>query len=439
LIVEQELIVEQASIGDRTDGGNVAITMVSGVTIPLCEPHLGGHEWKYVKECLDTGWVSTVGRFVTRFEQQTAARLGARHAVATVNGTSALHIALQLAGVGRDEEVLVSTLTFIAPANAIRYIGAWPVFIDAEPRTWQMDVQKVADFLARECRSTHGVLRNRHTGRRVRAIVPVHVLGHPVDMDPLLAIAAHYDLTVIEDATEALGAEYRGRPVGRPLGLGSHVACLSFNGNKLITTGGGGMLITDDESFAQRARYLTTQAKDDPVEYVHHEVGYNYRLTNVQAALGVAQLEQLDVHVEAKRRIARTYAAALEDVPGVDLMREASWARSAFWMYTVLVHPRVCGVTSRRLLNLLADVGIQTRPLWQPLHLSVAHRGAFAGDCTVAERLYRQAISLPCSVGLSSVEQAAVISALTRICHRQPPRVRRSRHGARPMATISCA
>lgn len=413
------------------------------VTIPLCEPHLGGHEWKYVKECLDTGWVSTVGRFVTRFEEEAAERLGARHAVATVNGTSALHIALMLAGVGRDEEVLVPTLTFIAPANAVRYLGAWPVFIDAEPRYWQMDIQKVADFLANECRYTHGALHNRHTGRRVAALLPVHVLGHPVDMDPLLAIAARYDLQVIEDATEALGAQYRGRAVGCPLGPSSRAACLSFNGNKLITTGGGGMIVTDDEAFARRARYLTTQAKDDPVEYVHHEIGYNYRLTNLQAALGVAQLERLKDHVEAKRRIARAYAAALDGVTGIDVMREASWARSAFWMYTVLVHARLCGVTSRRLLAALAEAGIQTRPLWQPLHLSAAHRGAYAVDCSVAERLHRQALSLPCSVGLSGDPQTMVVSALTAACRCQPPArsrrpARKSRHGQPPLATVSC-
>jgi perosamine synthetase len=267
------------------------------------------------------------------------------------------------------------------------------------------------------------------------------VLGHPVDIDSLLAIAAHYDLQVIEDATEALGADYRGRHVGCPLGPGSHVACLSFNGNKLITTGGGGMLITDDEAFANRARYLTTQAKDDPVEYEHHEIGYNYRLTNLQAALGVAQLERLDAHVEAKRNIARAYAEAFDDVPGIEVMREASWARSAFWMYTVLVHPRTCGVTSRRLMRLLADVGIQTRPLWQPLHLSVAHRGAYAVECPVAERLHRQAISLPCSVGLSEVAQEAVISAVTRTCRPQASSrlARKSRHGHRQIDTISCA
>jgi perosamine synthetase len=418
----------------------VAIAMIGSVTIPLCEPHLGGHEWKYVKECLDTGWVSTVGRFVTRFEQEAAARLGARHAVATVNGTSALHIALLLAGVGRDDEVLVPTLTFIAPANAVRYTDAWPVFIDAEPRYWQMDIQKVSDFLAHDCRFVHGALRNRHTGRRVRALLPVHVLGHPVDMDPLLAIAARYDLQVIEDATEALGARYRDRAVGCPLGPGSHVACLSFNGNKLITTGGGGMLITDDEALARQARYLTTQAKDDPVEYVHHEVGYNYRLTNLQAALGVAQLERLDAHVDAKRRIACAYAAAFDDVAGIEVMREASWARSAFWMFTVLVHARLCGVTSRRLLAALAETGIQTRPLWQPLHLSPAHRGAYAVDCSVAERLHRQALSLPCSVGLSDDAQAEVVSTVSGMCpqRRQPRTARKSHHGRRTIASISC-
>jgi perosamine synthetase len=377
--------------------------------IPLCEPYLGGREWEYVKDCLDTGWVSSVGRYVTRFEQDVAAWLGARAAVATVNGTSALHVALQLAGVERDDEVLVPTLTFIAPANAVRYLGAWPVFIDAEPRYWQMDVDKAAHFLARECRWTHGALHNKHTGRRVRALLPVHILGHPVDMDLLLALAERYQLPVIEDATESLGAESRGRRVGR---LGKF-ACLSFNGNKLITTGGGGMLITDDEAAGARARYLTTQAKDDAIEYVHYAVGYNYRLTNMQAAMGVAQFERLQQHVEAKRRIARAYTEAFAQVPGIEPMREAPWARSVFWMYTVLVHPRAFGTTSRGLLRALETVGIQTRPLWQPLHQSPAHRGAYATDCSIAERLHRQAISLPCSVGLSDADLATVIARVT--------------------------
>jgi perosamine synthetase len=381
---------------------------VATVTIPLCEPFLGGREWDYVKECLDSGWVSSVGTYVTRFEQDVASWLGVKHAVAMMNGTSALHLALRVAGIAPDDEVVTSTLTFIAPANAIRYVNAWPVFIDADPQYWQMDIDKLSDFLSRHCRWIRRELFNRHTGRRVRAILPVHVLGHPVDMDPLLKLADRYRLAVIEDATEGLGGEYRGRRVGA---LG-HVACLSFNGNKIITTGGGGMLVTNNESWARTAKYLSTQAKDDPIEYEHHTIGYNYRLTNLLAAFGVAQFERLDAHVDAKRRIALRYADALDAVPGLDGMREAAWARSTRWMYTVLVDEATFGMPSRTLLHALAADGIQTRPLWQPLHRSVAHRGAYAVDCTIADRLYRDGLSLPCSVGLTEPAQNAVIASL---------------------------
>lgn len=376
--------------------------------VPLCVPELRGNEWAYIKECLDTNWVSSVGSYVDRFERAVADRVGTAHAVATVNGTAALHVALQLAGVQPDDEVLVSTLTFIAPANAIRYVGANPVFVDAEPRYWQMDAERAADFLERGCTWRDGALYNRVTGRRVRAIVPVHVLGHPVEMTPLLEAARRYGLSVVEDATESLGAEWHGRPVGQ---LGD-IACFSFNGNKLITTGGGGMLVTNDEQLARRARYLTTQAKDDPIEYVHEAVGYNYRLTNVLAAMGVAQMEQLDAYIAAKRDTAARYAEALGDLPGVEVMREAPWARSVFWLYTVLVDAERFGMDSRALLRALGERGIQTRPLWQPLHRSKAHAGAFAIGGEVAERLNRDALSLPCSVGLTPDEQTRVIEAM---------------------------
>ncbi|HEX5436197.1 MAG TPA: LegC family aminotransferase [Gemmatimonadaceae bacterium] len=378
--------------------------------VPLCVPRIQGNEWRYVKECLDTNWVSSVGAYVDRFERAVAERVGVAHAVATVNGTAALHVALHLAGVRPGDEVLVSSLTFIAPANAIRYVGAHPVFIDAEPDFWQMDVERVLHFLGARCAWRDGTLFNRGTGRPVRALLPVHVLGHPVQMDAILDAAGRYGLAVIEDATESLGAEWRGRPVGQ---LGD-VACFSFNGNKLITTGGGGMLVTNNAEHARRARYLTTQAKDDPIEYVHEEVGYNYRLTNVLAAIGVAQMEQLDAYIAAKRRIARRYAAALGDVPGLTIMHEAPWARSVFWMYTILVDAARFGMDSRTLLRTLAAHGIQTRPLWQPLHLSRAHQNgeALRAPCPVAERLNRDALSLPCSVGLTDDEQDRVITAV---------------------------
>lgn len=378
--------------------------------IPLCVPEIRGNEWTYIKECLDTNFVSSVGAYVDRFERDIAARVGTRYAIATVNGTAALHIALLVAGVQPDDEVLVSTLTFIAPVNAIRYAGAYPVFVDAEPDYWQMDVHKAIEFLERECRWTNGELRDQANGRRVKAIVPVDILGHPVDMDPLIAVARKYNLVIIEDATESLGAKYKGRMAGQ---LGD-IACLSFNGNKLITTGGGGMIVTDNEAMARKAKYLTTQAKDDPLEFVHGAVGYNYRLTNVQAALGVAQLERLDEYIGIKRRIAETYAAALRDVPGIAPMREAVWAFSVFWMFTALIDAAQFGMDSRALLRHLDANKIQTRPLWQPVHLSPAHRGMRASDCTVAERLNRDAISLPCSVGLTPQEQQRVIEDILR-------------------------
>lgn len=413
--------------------------------IALCEPEIRGNEWKYLKECLDTNWVSSAGPFVDRFERGVADYVGAKYAVATVNGTAALHISLLVAGVQADDEVLVSTLTFIAPANAIRYVGAWPVFVDAEPVYWQMDAEKVVEFLEMRCRWFDGGLHNKTTGRRVKALLPVHILGHPCDMDPILAVAHKYNLAVIEDATESLGAKYltadrgqetpegkdqstvvgrrssvdgQGPPVGgRRLEVGSlgDVACFSFNGNKIITAGGGGMIVTNDEKWASRARYLTTQAKDDAVEYVHREMGYNYRLTNIQAAMGVAQLEKLDEYVAAKRRNAAAYTKALRHVPGITPMSEASWAFTTFWMYTALVDEATFGMDSRKLANMLRRMGIETRPLWQPLHQSPAHAGAQVLGCPVADRLCRQALSLPCSVGLHPESRQKVVVAVERL------------------------
>jgi perosamine synthetase len=375
--------------------------------IPLSVPEIRGNEWKYIKECLDTGWVSSVGSYVDQFEKALASYVGTKHAVATVNGTAALHTALLVAGIQPDDEVLVSTLTFIAPANVIRYVGAWPVFIDAEPNYWQMDVDKVINFINKECAWHEGELKNKNSNRRVRAILPVHVLGHPVDIDPLLEIARKYDLTVIEDATESLGAKYKDRMVGN---LGD-IACFSFNGNKVITTGGGGMVVTNNEAWSQKAKYLTTQAKDDPIEYIHNEIGYNHRLTNIQAAMGCAQMEQLPNYIDTKRKIAATYTKELRSISELIVMNEAEWAFSIFWMYTVLINDKN-GNNSRTLLNYLATQKIQARPLWQPLHLSQAHAGSQHYHCEVAEWLNRTALSLPCSSGLSENQLARVIDVV---------------------------
>lgn len=376
--------------------------------IPLAVPALGDRESVYVQEALDTNWVSSVGPFVDRFEREVAAAVGSRHAVALSSGTAALHLALLLAGVGPDDEVIMPSLTFIAPANAVSYTGAAPVFVDAEPDYWQLDVEKLAEFLVQRCSVDHGRLVQRSTGRRIAALLPVHVLGHPVDMDPLLELAERYELAVVEDAAEAIGASYKGRSPGT-FGL---AGCLSFNGNKVITTGGGGMLLTDDDEIAGRASYLSTQAKDDALEYIHGEVGFNYRLSNVLAAIGCGQLEVLESNVAARRRIAATYTDALEGVPGITPMREAPWAQSTFWLFTVRVDPRVFGIDSRELLRRLAARGIQSRPLWQPLHRSRAFAGATAYRCETAEAVESEALSLPSSSSLSADDQQRVIDAI---------------------------
>jgi perosamine synthetase len=322
-----------------------------------------------------------------------------------------LHIALLLADVEPGDEVIVPALTFIAPANAVRYVGAWPTFVDVDDEFWQLDPDQLASFLEEDCTRREGRLWNRRTNRRVAAILPVHIMGHPCSMDRILDLARTNGLSVVEDVTESLGAEYHGRKVGRD----SRLACFSFNGNKVMTTGGGGMLVTSDAELARRATYLTTQAKDDPVEFIHRQTGFNYRLTNVQAAIGCAQLECLEHFISAKRRIAARYAKELSGLRGVALMPEASWAKASFWLYTIRIRSDQCAVGSRELMRRLGAAGIETRPLWQPLHLSPAHEGSFARPCPVAERLNRDALSLPSSTGLSEADQSRVVQAIRQI------------------------
>jgi perosamine synthetase len=379
--------------------------------IPLCVPHLAGNEWRYLKECIDTNFVSSAGAFVDRLENELVERVGSLYAVATSSGTAALHMALLAVGIQPNEEILVSSLSFIAPANAIRYVGAWPTFIDSEPNYWQMDPARVGDFLENNCSRADGHLRNKTTGRRVRAILPVHLLGHPVDMDPILDLAAKHELIVIEDASQSMGALYKERRVGR---LGD-IACFSFNGNKVITGGGGGAMLTDNPRWARMARYLSTQARDDAVEYVHNRVGYNYRPSNLHAALVCAQLENFDEHIKAKRAIARRYEQGLADLPGIEPMRQAPWAWSAFWLYTILVDRENAHIDARELRVMLEGRGVQARPLWQPLNLSLAHAGGQGFECEVAEVLWNRGLCLPSSVGLTQEDQSYVIDCISRL------------------------
>jgi perosamine synthetase len=382
--------------------------MAQDSLIPLSVPHLGGNEWAYLKDCLDTGWVSSVGAYVDKFEKRLAEFTGARHGVATASGTAALHLALLVAGVKPGDLVITPTLTFIAPVNTIRYAGATPVFIDCEPDHVQLDPAQLAAFLGNECESSPEGLRHKATQRRVSAIMVVHLLGHPVALDEICALAEKHGLTVIEDATESLGARYKDVPLGQK----SRLACFSFNGNKIITTGGGGMILTHDANLAAKARYLATQAKDDPLEYIHHEIGFNYRMTNVQAALGCAQLEQLPQFIARRRAIAARYQQELMGITGLRLVGEAPWATSTYWLSTLVCEDASFAFT-RQLIGFLQERNIQTRPLWQPIHLSPAHAGnQVAGPCPVAEKLYATAVNLPSSSTLTGSDQARVIEAI---------------------------
>jgi perosamine synthetase len=377
----------------------------SNDVIPLCVPEIGGNEWEYVKECLDTNWVSSAGPFVNRFEKLVAEYVGVDHAVAMVNGTAALQLALIVAGIKADDEVIVPALTFVAPANAVRYLNAFPTFVDVEPVHWQLDVNKLSDFLHNECTRTNRALTNRATGRQVKAILPVHILGHSCDMDPIMDLAEEFELVVVEDATESLGARYKGKKVGTR----GHIACFSFNGNKIITTGGGGMIVTSRKDWADRARYLSTQAKDDPLEYIHEHIGFNFRLPNVQAAIGCAQMQLLDQYIEKKREIFDSYTEGFSDFQAIGLQKEAAEVFSIYWITTITVNPSISKCDSRQIMKRLASAKIQSRPLWHPINSLRPYRSCYSYKIDIADRLYQNALSLPSSVGLTAKDQRRVI------------------------------
>ena len=387
------------------------MTNSSGSRIPLAVPNISGREWEYVKQALDTGWVSSAGPHVSAFETEFAAATRALHAVAVASGTAALHLSLLAQRIRPGDEVLLPSLTFVAPANAIRYVGAFPTFIDVDRRHWQLSPQAVRSFLQDDCSPGDRGPVNRHTGRTVSGVVPVDILGHPSDLDALSAIAAEFGLAIVEDATESLGASYRSRLLG---GISSPT-CFSFNGNKLLTTGGGGMVTTNDPEQAERIRYLSTQAKDDELRYRHNEIGFNYRLTNVQAAIGRAQLERLGEFVANKREISRRYVEAFAPYDMIEPQEEARWARSACWLSTVLLDDRITSGDPALVSVGLDGFGIQTRPLWEPLHRSEAHSASYHGPCPVSDQIQRSALSLPSSTALTSEDQSRVIEAIVRI------------------------
>jgi len=366
-------------------------------SIALHEPLFTGNEWDYVKKCLDSGWVSSVGKHVSLFEKQIAEYTGIKHVIAVVNGTAALHTCLQLAGVKAGDEVIMPALTFVATTNAVSYCGAVPHFADSEEKTLGLDPRKLGDYLKdiTELR-TEGCF-NKKSGRRLKAVVPMHTFGHPVDMDPLSDICRKFGLALVEDAAESLGSLYKGYHTGS----WGRLSVLSFNGNKIITTGGGGAILTNDSSLAVLARHLTTQAKlPHPWAFNHDMVGYNYRMPNINASLGCAQLEKLPEFIRQKRALALRYQEAFAGIEGVQIFKEADFAHSNYWLNVLLLNEEYSGERDK-LLELTNRQGIMTRPLWTLMHKLIIYKDCPRMDLSCAESLEKRLINIPSSAFLT--------------------------------------
>jgi perosamine synthetase len=364
--------------------------------IPVAAPVIGGNEKAYVVDCLESTWISSTGEYVQRFEEGFAEFCEADHAISCSNGTTALHLALLALGVGPGDEVIVPTLTFVATANAVTYCGARPVLVDSEPETWNIDPRLI------EARLTP----------RTKGIIAVHLFGHPADMDAVAAIAGRHGLFVVEDAAQAHGAEYRGRRAGS---LGD-VATFSFFGNKIITTGEGGMVVTSDAALAGRARRLRSHGMDPDRRYWFPEIGYNYRMTNVAAAIGVAQLERADWQIGRRLEVARWYREALRDVPGLRWQHEQEWAKHVWWMFSVVLDED-CPADRDLVMARLAERGIETRPIVWPMHRLPLYRDSADGAFPVADHLAERGINLPTWAGLSREDVAYVCEALVEALH----------------------
>ncbi len=364
--------------------------------VALHEPCFEGNEWKYVKECIDTRWVSSAGKYVDTFEKNLVEFTGARFAVAVVNGTAALHVCLQLAGVERDDEVLAPDLTFIATANAIAYTGAIPHFVDSAENTLGLDPGKLDQYLKEVGVIRDGACYNRITGRRISAVVPMHTFGHSMDLDPLIDVCEKYHLALVEDAAESLGTYYKGRHTG----TFGRINAMSFNGNKIITTGGGGALLTNDESLGRLAKHITTTAKlPHAWDFFHDRVGYNYRMPNINAALGCAQLEALPRFLEQKRALARRYQQAFLDVKGIRVFAEPDFSTSNYWLNVLMLDQQQADQRND-ILQLLNTSGIMVRPAWILMHKLPMYKDCPRMDLTIAESIESRLINVPSSVFL---------------------------------------
>jgi perosamine synthetase len=361
--------------------------------IPVAEPEIGEAELKNVVEAVKSGWVSSKGPFIEKFEEKFSSYIGLKYGISTSNGTTALHLALAALEIKRGDEVIVPDLTFASVANVVIYTGAKPVFVDSHPEYWCIDPSKLEEKIT----------------KKTRAIIPVHLYGHPCNMDSIMETAKDHNLYVIEDCAESHGAKYKGRKVG----TFGDIACFSFYGNKIITTGEGGMCLTKNEDLAEKIRVFRDHGMDTKKKYWHQVIGFNYRMTNLQAALGVAQLKKIDNFIEKKRKIAKTYNSFLKNVQGVTLHPEMPWAKNVYWLYSILIDAKKYGINRDDLMEKLAQKGIETRHFFYPMHIMPPYK-RYAINCRfhVAEKLSSSGINLPSSVKLKEEEIHEVVQLI---------------------------
>lgn len=372
--------------------------------IPLSVPLLNGNEWKYVKECIDTEWVSSAGKFVDLFEKKITDFTGSKYAVACVNGTSAIHISLKLSGVKEGDEVIIPSLTFIAPVNAIKYLGADPIFMDSD-NFYNIDAQKTIAFIDNETVYKNGNSYNKKTKKRISAIIPVHVWGNACNLENLVEKCKKRNIKIVEDASESLGTFYNsGKHSGKHTGTIGEFGCISFNGNKIITTGGGGVILTNNKDLADKAKYLTTQAKDDPVNYIHNEIGYNFRLTNIQAALGVAQLEQVEIFLKRKKEIYIRYSNFFNKINGLTISKVPQYANNNYWISLLEIDRKKYGKSRCQVMSALEENGVQTRPVWHLNHLQKPYLNCQSFNIEVAIRLVESSLCMPSSSNLLNTD-----------------------------------
>lgn len=379
--------------------------------IPLSVPNLKGRELEYVKHAVETEWVSTGGPYVNEFEEKLAKYVKSKGAVSVQNGTSGLHISLQVCGVTRDDEVIVPSLTFIAAVNPVKYIGAEPIFMDCDDSLC-MDVEKLLEFCKNKCSLIDGKLINKKTKKHIKAIIIVHVFGNMANMDKIMEISDVFNLIVIEDATEAIGTYYtEGKYNGKYAGTIGTVGVYSFNGNKIITTGGGGMIVSNNEELLKKAKHLTTQAKSNELYYTHDEIGYNYRMTNLQAAIGLAQLEELESFIQTKENNYKFYKKNIEDIRGLSILKFEKGIRSNYWFYSLFIdldYP----LNRDEIIKYLAYKKVQVRPIWGLINEQLPYVDCQEYKIEKAKIYWKHVVNIPCSSNLSNEDVQYVIECL---------------------------